>query len=101
MTLWPDDQLIVLLAFYFRYPRKSHTDSHPDCQRLASALGRTPGAVDQQLRNLDYDLVRQTADRHVSQRLAILLDQYKDNLLNLYQDANAIIHRNVWNFPAF
>ena len=101
MAIWTDDELIVLLAFYFRYPRKSHTDSHSDCQRLAAALGRTPGAIDQQLRNIDFDLVRQTGDRHGSQNLAGLLDQFKDNLINLYQDANTIIQRNGWNFPLF
>lgn len=101
MSVWNDDQIIVLLAFYFRYPRKSHTDSNSDCQLLAAALGRTPGAVDQQLRNIDFDLVRQTGNRHVSQNLANLLDQVKDNLLDLYQNANAIIQRNSWNFPLF
>lgn len=98
---WSDDEFIVLLAFYFRYPRSSHTDSHPDCQKLARTLGRTPGAIDNQLRNIDFDLVHQTSDRHCSQRLAQLLDQYKDNLPTLYQAANAILQRNGWRFSRF
>lgn len=98
---WSDDELVVLLAFYFRYPRLSHTDSHPDCQRLARVLGRSAGAVDHQLRNIDFDLVRQTADRHCSQRLAQLLNQYKDNLPYLYSEANSILERRNWGFPHF
>lgn len=98
---WTDDEFIVLLAFYFRYPRSSHTDSHKDCQRLALTLQRTPGAVDSQLRNIDFDLVRQSADRHCSQRLGDLLNEYKDNLSRLYRDANRILDSRRWRFPKF
>ena len=98
---WSDDELIVLLAFYFRYPRLSQTNSHLDCQRLANVLGRTAGAVDHQLRNIDFDLVRKSADRHCSQRLASLLVRYKDNLPSVYKDANEVLDSNNWNFPHF
>jgi len=98
---WSDDEIIVLLAFYFRYPRLAHTDSHPDCQRLARILGRSAGAVDNQLRNIDFDLMRRTADRHCSRRLAELLEQYKDNLPILYREANVILQRKGWDFPNF
>lgn len=101
MPQWTDDELTVLLAFYFRYPRSSHTDSHADCRRLASALSRTPGAVDNQLRNIDFDLVRGTSDRHVSQSLARLLNQKKDNLSGLYREANRILRRRRWRFSNF
>lgn len=98
---WSDDDLVVLLAFYFRYPRSSHTDSHPDCQGLARVLGRSASAVDHQLRNIDFDLVRQAADRHCSQRLAQFLNQYKDNLPHLYSEANSILERRNWEFLHF
>ena len=101
MARWTDEEFIVLLAFYFRYPRSSHTDSHQDCQMLAQALERTPGAVDNQLRNIDYDLVRQVDDRHVSQRLWELLSLYKDNLRDLYSEGNRILARWGSGFPRF
>ena len=101
MRLWTNEQLVVLQAFYFRYPRAAHTDSHPDCRRLARTLRRTPSAVDSQLRNIDYDLVRGTGDRHVSQKLATVLQQYKDNLQVLYQAANTIIRRRRWTISQF
>jgi hypothetical protein len=93
--------MIVLLAFYFRYPRASHTDSHKDCQQLAEVLERTPGAVDNQLRNIDVDLLRSVGDRHVSSRLGELLDYYKTNITNLYREANAIVRKNKWKLPRF
>ncbi|MDQ3819150.1 MAG: hypothetical protein M3362_15945 [Acidobacteriota bacterium] len=101
MAMWTDDELIVLLAFYFRYPRASHTDSHADCQRLAKALKRSPGAVDNQLRNIDVDLVRSVGDRHVSRRLGELLDHHKINVPSLYREANEIIRRKKWRLPTF
>lgn len=101
MAQWTADEVIVLLAFYFRYPRASQTDSHPDCIRIAKALGRTPGAIDSQLRNIDFDLVRRTADRHVSRLVAQVLDQHKDNLPGLYRDANRILSKKRWKFPNF
>lgn len=101
MTRWNEDELLVLLAFYFRYPRSSHTDSHADCKRLARALRRTPGAVDNQLRNVDFDLVRHTSDRHVSQLLEQLLDRHKDNLSDLYREVNRILRQRRWGFPRF
>ena len=101
MAQWSEDELVVLLAFYFRYPRASHTDSHADCKRLAQALGRTPGAIDNQLRNIDFDLVRHTSDRHVSILLDQLLDRHKGNLPELYREANHILRRKEWIFPNF
>ncbi len=101
MAIWAYDELLVLLAFYFRYPRPSHTDSHSDCQLLASVLGRSPAAVDHQLRNIDFDLIRATADRHVSRRLSELLDSHRDNLPHLYRQANEALERNGWVFPRF
>lgn len=101
MTRWNEDELLVLLAFYFRYPRSSHTDSHADCRRLARALRRTPGAVDNQLRNVDFDLVRHTSDRHVSQLLEQLLDRHKDNLSDLYREVNRILRQRRLGFPRF
>jgi len=101
MPRWADHEMILLLAFYFRYPRASHTDSHEDCQRLAHAIGRSPGAVDNQLRNIDYDLVREAGDRHVSRRLGQLLDEYKDNLTRLYSVANQVLRDRGWDFPYF
>jgi hypothetical protein len=101
MAQWSAEELIVLLAFYFRYPRASHTDSHADCRRLARALRRTPGAVDNQLRNIDFDLVRGTADRHVSSLLAQLLDRHRGNLTELYREANRILRQRRWRFQRF
>lgn len=101
MAQWTEDELLVLLAFYFRYPRPSHTDSHADCRRLARALGRTPGATDNQLRNIDFDLVRGTSDRHVSRLLEQLLDRHKDNLTALYREANRILRQRRWQFSSF
>lgn len=101
MPIWADDELLVLLAFYFRYPRPSHTDSHADCKLIAAVLGRSPGAVDQQLRNIDFDLIRASADRHVSRRLSVLLDTHKDNLPPLYRQANQALTRNGWAFKTF
>ena len=101
MAQWTEQELVVLLAFYFRYPRSSHTDSHADCIRLARALHRTPGAVDNQLRNIDFDLIRRTSDRHASKLLGQLLDRHKDNLPELYREANRIITEERWRFPSF
>lgn len=99
--IWSDDELVVLLAFYFRFPRLSQTDSHLDCQQIANSIGRTPGAVDNQLRNIDFDLIRRSGDRHCSKKLASLLDQYKDNLVTLYKKANQVIDNNSWNLTPF
>lgn len=101
MAQWAEDELIVLLAFYFRYPRPSHTDSHADCICLARALGRTPGAIDNQLRNIDVDLVRHTSDRHVSRLLAQLLARHKNNLPTLYREANHVLGQRRWRFSNF
>jgi hypothetical protein len=98
---WTRDQLVVLLAFYFKYPRASHTDSHADCIALATALGRTPSAVDSQLRNLDYDLVRGSGDRHVSADLLEVLNEFKDDIKGAYREANRIVRAQEWNFPRF
>lgn len=98
---WSRDEFVVLLAFYFRYPRPSHTDSHADCIRLADALGRTPSAVDSQLRNIDYDLVRGTGDRHVSVHLSEILGEFRDDIPKAYREANRIIRAKGWNFPLF
>jgi len=101
MARWSDDELLVLLAFYFRFPRPSHTDSHADCRRLARVIGRTPGAVDNQLRNIDVDLIRAAGDRHVSNRLAELLDEHKHNLTHLYRQANIALRRRRWRLNRF
>lgn len=98
---WARDEYVVLLAFYFKYPRASHTDSHPDCIRLAGALGRTPSAIDSQLRNLDYDLVRNTGDRHVSAHLQALLNEFKDDIKATYREANRVVRAHEWEFPRF
>lgn len=98
---WSDDQLIVLLAFYFRRPRAEHTDSHPRCIQLANAIGRTPGAADNQMRNIDYDLVRTAGDRHCSVRLGQLLNLHRSNLTALYREANRVVRRTGWTLPRF
>lgn len=98
---WTRDEFVALLAFYFKYPRASHTNSHADCIRFATALGRTPAAVDSQLRNIDFDLVRQSGDRHVSADLQALLEEFKDNITALYREANTIVRANHWAFPRF
>lgn len=98
---WSRDELLVLLAFYFKYPRASHTDSHADCIRLATELQRTPSAVDSQLRNLDYDLVRQAGDRHVSTELQAILDEFKDDIRATYREANKVVRDHGWNLPPF
>lgn len=98
---WTRDEFVVLLAFYFKYPRASHTDSHADCIRLAEALGRTPSAIDSQLRNIDYDLVRNTGDRHVSAQLYDLLEEFKSDLKATYREANRVVRANGWELPPF
>src|SRR5437868_3103286 len=98
---WTRDEFVVLLAFYFKYPRASQTDSHADCIRLAAALGRTPGAVDSQLRNIDYDLVRNTGDRHVSSNLHDILNEFRDNIPAVYREANRLVRHNTWGLPRF
>jgi hypothetical protein len=98
---WTDDQLIVLLAFYYRTPQPEQTDSHIRCQQFAHAIGRTPGAVDSQLRNVAYDLARHVGDRHVSRKLAALHDLHKDDLPGLYRMANRILRRTGWAYPRF
>jgi hypothetical protein len=98
---WTRDEFVVLLAFYFKYPRASHTDSHPDCILLAAALGRTPSAIDSQLRNLDYDLVRSSGDRHVSAHLLALLNQFKDDIKATYREANSVVLAHGWGLPRF
>ncbi len=101
MAQWTNDEMTVLLAFYFKYPRASRTDSHADCQMIANALGRSPGAVDSQLRNVDFDLVRSVGDRHTSAKLSALLDHYKMNVPTLYREANDAVRRNKWKLPTF
>lgn len=98
---WTQEELSVLIAFYFKYPRASHTDSHADCISLAKVLGRTPGAIDSQLRNIDYGLVRKSGDRHVSINLQNLLNQLKDDISETYQVANRIVHARGWDLPRF
>jgi hypothetical protein len=98
---WTRDEFVVLLAFYFKYPRASHTDSHADCIALAAALGRTPSAVDSQLRNIDYDLLRSSGDRHVSAHLAALLNEFKDDIRETYREANTVVQAHGWDLPRF
>jgi hypothetical protein len=98
---WTRDEFVVLLAFYFKYPRASHTDSHSDCIRLAGALERTPSAVDSQLRNLDYDLVRNSGDRHVSTHLQAVLNEFKDDIKATYREANRVVRDQGWELPRF
>lgn len=98
---WTREEFVVLLAFYFKYPRASHTDSHADCIGLAGALQRTPSAVDSQLRNIDYDLVRQSGDRHVSIHLLEILNEFKDDIPSVYREANRIVRANGWGLSRF
>ena len=98
---WSSDELIVVLAFYFKSARFEQTDSHPECQKLAKAIGRSAGAVDQQIRNIDYELVRQAGDRHVGPTLSQLYEEYKDDIPNLYRTAKDVLDRNGWEYYYF
>lgn len=48
------DEWIVLLDYFFHSPEPTHTDSHPECRRLAQNIGRSSQTVDSSLRNLMY-----------------------------------------------
>ncbi|MBU1625852.1 hypothetical protein KKB18_00630 [bacterium] len=93
--------MILLLAFYFSFPRKSHVYRHPDCLNLANAIGRSGCAVDNQTINIFNDLTQKTPDILCSRRLSELLHQYKDNLPLLFDKANKILENNNWNYPTF
>ena len=98
---WADDEMIVVLAFYFSYPRKSQVYNHPDCENFAAAIGRSRCAVDNQATHIHDDLNQKKPEQQCSKRLAELLDRYKDNLPLLFKEANEILERNKWDFPVF
>ena len=98
---WTDDEMIVVLAFYFTYPRKSQVYNHPDCENFAKSIGRSRCAVDNQATHIHDDLNLKKPDQQCSKRLAELLEQYKDNLPLLFETANKILEKKGWIFPSF
>ena len=98
---WTDDEMIVLLAFYFTYPRKSHVYNKPDCLEFANAIGRSGCAIDNQTANIFNDLTQKTPETLCSRRLSELLDQYKNDLPGLFEKADKILVTNKWKFQKF
>ena len=98
---WTDDEMIVMIAFYFSYPRKSQVYNHPDCEDFANSIGRSRCAIDNQATHIHDDLNKKKQEQQCSRRLGELLLEYKDNLPILFQRANEILERRSWNFPRF
>lgn len=94
MAGWTDEHLTVLMAVFIAQPFAAGDDSNPRCRRMAAALGRKPGAIDNQWRNIKYHLFRLdkygVADRHVGQNVKNVVDQYRTDLSGLRRDARNI-----------
>lgn len=51
-SLWTEDEVTLALILYLSRPFGKLYSTHPDVQRLAALLGRSPGAVSRKLGNL-------------------------------------------------
>lgn len=51
-SLWAEDEVTLALILYLSRPFGKLYSTHPDVQRLAALLGRSPGAVSRKLGNL-------------------------------------------------
>lgn len=53
-NLWTDEEVTLALLLYLSRPFGQLRSTHPDVVRLASLLGRTPGAVSRKIGNLGF-----------------------------------------------
>jgi len=81
------DEWIVLLDYFFRSPEPTHTDSHPECRKLAVSIGRSPSTVDFSLRNLKSVRTAAHGMPHVAATARRVYSRYHNRLSNLQQEA--------------
>lgn len=97
---WSNEELTVLMAIFVAQPFKAGDDQRRVCGTIASALGRTRGAVDSQWRNIKYHLFRLdlygVPDRHVGGNVRAIVDRYRVNLGALRRAALRAIKARRW-----
>lgn len=81
------DEWIVLLDYFFHSPEPTHTDSHPECKRLADELGRRPGTVDSSLRNLKSIHTGARGRTHAASTARDVYNAYKNRRSQLRKEA--------------
>ncbi len=88
----------MLLALFVAQPFKAGDDQTATCQTIAAKLGRKPGAVDAQWRNVKYHLYRLdlygVPDRHVGENVKAVVDKYRTDLKKLRTDARDTIRKH-------
>lgn len=50
---WSESDLILAMEFYYTCPERMHTDAHDKCAEIAETLGRSSGALDRIIRNIN------------------------------------------------
>lgn len=96
MNLWSDDDLILVLEFFFKCPEHLHTDGHPCCQSFAGLLQRSPGALDKLLRNIKSVVTNSAGLPHASAKVRSLVARFGTNLPQLYASAIGIRAARGW-----
>ena len=96
MPQWTEDELILVLEFYYQCPENTHTDSHPMCQEVAALTSHTAKALDLVLRNTKFADQGTAGLPHVAQRLRGLVEKYKNNRSALLREAARIRSENGW-----
>lgn len=81
-------------------PEPAHTDSHPECQRLARLLGRPPGTVDSSLRNIKAHHTGRAGRRHGAGLMKEVFDRYADDSALLRREATEARRRIRFKEPA-
>lgn len=94
--VWTDDELTVLFAIQVNQPFKAGDDSQAINHRIASELGRRPGAIDRQWRNLKNVLYGLADPGNVSAGVVDIVDHYKGDLSILRRDALDAMDANGW-----
>lgn len=93
---WSDEELVIAMEFYHKCPERMHTDSHPQCVRVAKLLNRTSSALDRTIRNIKYVDTGGTGLGNASSAIYTLTERYQGRVDKLNEAAAAIRKQNNW-----
>lgn len=101
--MWSDEQLTVLMALFVSQPFYAGDDSTETNALISQEIGRDPGAVDRQWRNMRDYLLRLDLPEHggkdlkVGENVKAVVDRYRSDFAALRRDALRIMEEENWN----